>query len=404
MRLRNKGRTRRSVITLLGRITYERTCLAPADGDSREALAKLQAGRYVYPVDDLLGVSGLPHKVTVPMMVAMAKEAVRSNSYGRAAKVIREHFRVEVSQELVREVTDLVGAAVLADDRQRADEAKGELEKRVDRRTVRRRDDDVLYVECDGAMVNIRRGGGQGNEWVECKVGIVFHARDIHEYTDRNGKPRRVITRKAICGHIGSYKDFQWLLLGNALLYDVRRCAHVVFISDGAKWIATLVEAVFPGATHILDLAHAREHVGTFGRWAIRDDGAAEMWIEEAKALVNDGRIDELLAALEPWRGVRTPEGVSNLHTYVTNHRDMMRYDEFRAAGYFLGSGAIESANKYGTRDRMKLTGMSWGPETAQRMLALKTRLESDRWHEVEPAVRSYLASLREAAYPSDEM
>ena len=77
-----------------------------------------------------------------------------------------------------------------------------------------------------------------------------------------------------------------------------------------------------------LPKGHDKERVGEFGRWAVRDEAAAAMWIEEARELVEAGRVDELLSALEPWRGARTPEGVPNLHTYVSNHRHMMRYDE----------------------------------------------------------------------------
>ena len=390
-------------MTLRGVVRYSRTALAPADEESRGALGKIQEGRYVYPLDELLGVSGLPFKVTVPMMVAIAREAARAHSYAEAAECVREHYGVAASVALVREVTDFVGAAVLADDAGRAAAAREELGRRIDRRTVRRRADDVLYVECDGAMVNIRGGSGRGNEWTECKVGLVFHARDVREWTSASGEARRAIAKKVVCGHIGNYVEFGHVLLGAALRYDVRRCARVVFISDGARWISTLVSTVFPGAIHILDLAHVKEHVGKFGRWAVRDEAAASMWIEEAEALVEAGRIDELLAALEPWRGARTPEGVSNLHTYVTNHRDMMRYGEWREAGYFVGSGAIESANKYTMQNRMKLSGMSWNLDTAQGMLALKSRLESGLWHEVEPAVRRHLKDLAEEGAEPEE-
>ena len=101
-------------MTVLGTLRYSRTALAPADGESREALAAIQKGRYVYPLDDLLGVSGLPFKVTVPMMVAIAKEVVRAHSYAGAAACVREHRGVETGTALVREVTDYVGAAALA--------------------------------------------------------------------------------------------------------------------------------------------------------------------------------------------------------------------------------------------------------------------------------------------------
>ena len=65
-----------------------------------------------------------------------------------------------------------------------------------------------------------------------------------------------------------------------------------------------------------------------------------------------------------------------------------MDYGTYRKAGYFVGSGAVESANKYTMQNRMKLQGMRWNRETGQGMLSLKARLESGLWSEIEPLLR----------------
>ena len=113
---------------------------------------------------------------------------------------------------------------------------------------------------------------------------------------------------------------------------------------------------------------------------------------------MDEGRVDELLEALGPWAGAGTPDGVFGLHTYVTNHHDMMRYGEWRDAGYFLGSRPTESANKYGMQGRMELSGTGWNLETARGMHSLRARLESGRWREVEPAVRRPFEERSKAA------
>ena len=71
-----------------------------------------------------------------------------------------------------------------------------------------------------------------------------------------------------------------------------------------------------------------------------------------------------------------------------------MDYKAYKEANYFLGSGAIESANKYTMQNRMKLQGMRWNIEPAQRVLSLKARLESDHWYEVEPLLIRHINSL----------
>ena len=68
-----------------------------------------------------------------------------------------------------------------------------------------------------------------------------------------------------------------------------------------------------------------------------------------------------------------------------------MDYKEYRKLNLYVGSGAIESANKYTMQNRMKLQGMRWNTETAQGVLSLKARLESDRWYEIESLLNAYL-------------
>ena len=74
---------------------------------------------------------------------------------------------------------------------------------------------------------------------------------------------------------------------------------------------------------------------------------------------------------------------MTNLYTYVKNHYSGMDYRSFREKGYFVGSGAIESANRYLMQNRMKLPGMRWNKDAAQRMLSLKVREESGQWNQV---------------------
>ena len=49
-----------------------------------------QKAKYIYSLDSLLKVDNLPFKITIKMMAAIAKDAVRASSYESAAKVIHE--------------------------------------------------------------------------------------------------------------------------------------------------------------------------------------------------------------------------------------------------------------------------------------------------------------------------
>ena len=62
---------------------------------------------------------------------------------------------------------------------------------------------------------------------------------------------------------------------------------------------------------------------------------------------------------------------------YITNNKDNIDYPAYKAKGWFVGSGAIESGNKTVLQNRLKLPGMRWNVSTAQYVLSLKAKLES---------------------------
>lgn len=393
MILKNKGYNYRELITILGKIRYRRTLLAPVGVDSVNALSAFQKEKYVCPLDMAIGVNNLPFKITPKMMVAIAKEAIRATSYERAAKVIQEHYGVKIGTANVRFVTDYVGAVIYEDDKSRANAAREALGARIDKRKKHRRSNDILYLEMDGAMVNTRVQT-EDSSWKECKIGMAFHSSDIRAYRTDSGEIRRQILKKRIVGYIGNYNTFKYHLLAIASDYNYQYCSQIVVISDGAPWIKTIVDELFPGAVHILDLCHVKEHVGDFGKWLFKDDHEAHLWITKICDLIEEGEIDQILQILEPYKDIKCPQNVLNLYTYIDNHRTSMDYGAYKKAGYFLGSGAIESANKYTMQNRMKLQGMRWNIEPAQRVLSLKARLESDRWYEVEPLLIHHIDSL----------
>jgi hypothetical protein len=67
---------------------------------------------------------------------------------------------------------------------------------------------------------------------------------------------------------------------------------------------------------------------------------------------------------------------------YLANNKDHMRYDEYLAAGYPIGSGVAEGACRHLVKDRMEQTGMRWTVEGAQAMLHVRALYLNDQWGE----------------------
>jgi hypothetical protein len=67
---------------------------------------------------------------------------------------------------------------------------------------------------------------------------------------------------------------------------------------------------------------------------------------------------------------------------YLEKRQEQMRYPEFVAAGWPLGSGMVESANKLVVEERLKGAGMHWAEENVNPMLALRNAWCNGRWDE----------------------
>jgi hypothetical protein len=84
---------------------------------------------------------------------------------------------------------------------------------------------------------------------------------------------------------------------------------------------------------------------------------------------------------------------------YLTKRADMLRYAEFRAAGYPIGSGIVESANKLVVEARLKGAGMHWALAHVNPLLALRGMACSDRWDEGWPQlVQAWRTQVRATA------
>ena len=61
-----------------------------------------------------------------------------------------------------------------------------------------------------------------------------------------------------------------------------------------------------------------------------------------------------------------------NLVNYLKNNKDRIEYGRLRSGGYPLGSGAIESANKFISNIRLKRSGAWWKVDYANNILKLR--------------------------------
>ena len=66
----------------------------------------------------------------------------------------------------------------------------------------------------------------------------------------------------------------------------------------------------------------------------------------------------------------------------MQKRRELMDYPTYRAAGWPIGSGSVESSHKLVVQARLKGPGRHWRPEHINPRLALRLALLNERWSE----------------------
>jgi hypothetical protein len=152
---------------------------------------------------------------------------------------------------------------------------------------------------------------------------------------------------------------------------QVRLCV----IADGARWIWKQAQTLFPLAVEILDYYHCREHLH---KVAVLQYGAhperQQQWYEAALARLFDGEVHGVIWGLQHMKPMdaQAAQEITKLIAYLQRHQERLDYRFARKGGYPMGSGGIESANKFICHVRLKRSGAWWYVTNANQMLALR--------------------------------
>lgn len=223
----------------------------------------------------------------------------------------------------------------------------------------------ILYVQVDGAHLLTEEG------YQETKVGRIFGGQHIVQKDSgyEDVIPRNALAESDYLAHLGYYKDFtkRFDLLIEAHLAQSPK-AQMVVVSDGAPWIANWLKEHFPQARLILDFYHAVEHLTAWAKLAFEDAKLRNPWVEARKTALWNGQIPQVLRAIVQQmcgkKGLVWKKGQALLAYYRKNFY-RMKYNEYRALGYCIGSGAIESAISTVVQQRCKLVGQRWTQRVA---------------------------------------
>jgi hypothetical protein len=154
-------------------------------------------------------------------------------------------------------------------------------------------------------------------------------------------------------------------------------------ISDAGSGLEDFARQNFPLAERMLDFYHASQHAANLARAMHPTDEAAcerrlKTWCHQLK---HEGgvalrRVLEKLD-LTTWNAERLEVHRAELQ-YFRNHEQRMDYPRYRANGWQIGSGPVESGCKRVVTQRLKGAGMRWGERGSDAICHLNALLLSE--------------------------
>jgi hypothetical protein len=277
----------------------------------------------------------------------------------------------------------------------------------------------ILVVTADGKGAPMRRPvqkgprghhrrtkGEKANKKQMACVGAVYSiepfvrtADDILDEVlrDRRGDDRPEPTHKHVWAEMGRDRDGEPVSAKDAVfgaLFDdlnLRNAGHdrpVVCLMDGERALWEAQQVYFSEAVGVLDLFHVLERLWTAAH-CFHPEGSNEAgwFVEDRLRGLLEGRVGYVIGGL---RQRLTKHGLTgsrrktleSVITYLENNREHMRYDEYIASGYPIGSGVAEGACRHLVKDRMEQSGMRWTVSGAQAMLHVRATYLNDQWEE----------------------
>jgi hypothetical protein len=205
----------------------------------------------------------------------------------------------------------------------------------------------------------------------------------VREVRDKQTPPRRPKPQnKRLRATLGGKQDAMEWVRDEVARRDPQHRKDRVCLMDGSKGLWAMALAVLGplGFTFILDLFHALEYLWKAAH-VFHPEGSpeAEAFVRHRLRMLCEGKVGYVIGGL---RQMLTKHGGSLrkaqretlgkvIHYYETN-KEWMAYDQYIAAGYPIGSGAVEGACRHLVQDRMEGSGMRWTVAGAEAVLKLR--------------------------------
>jgi hypothetical protein len=325
------------------------------------------AARVFFPLDEELAL--LPGTLA-PRQQSHLVQLGSWMPFRCASRVLEDLLGVHVSSETARRLCEQVGKRV--EEVQTTEAHSPWKEDPSDEANDLR-----LVISADGAMVPLT-----GGEWAEVRTLAVG---EVPACPAEKDSLSQVHVRKlSYFSRLTDAATFTDLAEVETRRRHLVQAKEVCAVMDGADWLQAFVEIHRADAVRILDFPHAAEHLAKLLE-ALRASGLvlpAKLLERCLHHLKHRGPSALARLANRLTKAEAAQEDVREHLGYLRKRLSLMQYPTFQRAGWPIGSGMVESANKLVVEARLKGTGMRWERTNVNPMLSLRNGVCNERWHE----------------------
>lgn len=341
------------VISVFGRVHYRRAYYAGCPCGQGQA-----------PRDVELGIT--PGAITPGLANLLALGGIEL-AFEASVAWLEVFLGFRVAGNTIRQATEALGACQAELDAEVARQGQDEdcLQTQLRRALVVPQ---RLYGSIDAAKVRMepRTQAREGEKWRDLKLGCWYTAEVVrpqeHSARQRDKVARDQPVYRATHQHyfcaIDEADRFGDLLWGTGCQHGAERVPELAFVCDGAAWIWNLIDHYYPQAVQIVDWYHAEGYLKRVAEAAWPDPTPRATWLQAATNHLWEGQVPLVIDSCQ-----RLADRCAEARTaviYFTTHTARMRYDHFRAQGYLIGSGTVESGCKQVVTERLKKSGAQW--------------------------------------------
>ena len=329
---------------------------------------------------------------STPYMRDLLLYSGQEDNYQVSSERIKKYLRVSADDSQIHRLCIYYGTLL--------EDELSSLENSVVEKTTELLEDleteEVIYAMSDGCLLPTRPHQVETEQigsWKEMKLGRIFREKD---HLNLGEKPN-LIRSSVYVSHFGKHHDFT-SKLSSIIDPLVKLDERLVFINDGALWIANFIAAYYPNATDILDFYHASEYLHEFSKVIFSEKKEAAQkaqWVDKQTLRFFNDEIKEVIKEIEQLKlnGTTKIKAQEKILTYYKNNQLRMLYKSYKDRGLLIGSGPIESAHRFVLQKRMKQSGQKWTKKGGQAIANIRIFHLNNQWDNVVSLINKHTSN-----------